>query len=145
PESPADAESSIAPGNTVALQEGKAPEPPKKVEPPRQPEPPKKTEPPKKAGPPEVPPALPSLATAPSTPPGDVSRLPRSWSPQMMGDFLGSHVPRTLIVQPTITVSALAGLPTIRPGQPVSLAILVPDVFQGAFKIAENEGPRPED
>jgi hypothetical protein len=73
----------------------------------------------------------------------DYTSLPRIRSPQFLGDFLGGYVQRALTIQPTVTFHTVIN--NSFPAAPVTRNILVPDVFLGALKIAENESPRPED
>jgi hypothetical protein len=82
------------------------------------------------------------LAQAPAERP-DFASLPRIRAPQFLGDFLGSYVQRGITVSPTVTLTAVrtVGLSAA----PVTRDILVPDVLLGAYKIAENESPAPED
>jgi len=90
-------------------------------------------------------PLLPDLQVAAAQPERiDVSSLPRSRSPQFLGDFLGPYVGRNLTVAQTITLTTF-GISTTVPGLPVGLRFLVPDAFESTLKIAENGSPRPED
>jgi hypothetical protein len=84
----------------------------------------------------------------------DVANLPRSRSPQFLGDFLGPYLARGFTVTPAITITTtVIGIPPIPtttitttvPGMPVGIHVLVPDVFASTIKIADNDSPRPED
>jgi hypothetical protein len=91
-------------------------------------------------------PLLPDVQVAGAQPERtDVSSLPRSRSPQFLGDFLGPYVTRGLTISPTITLTTPFGFTTTLPGLPAGLRFLVPDAFESTLKIAENGSPRPED
>jgi hypothetical protein len=100
----------------------------------------------------------------------DLANLPPRSPPQFLGDFLGSYVARRFTATSSVTLATTIPAQLVtsqvivdgRPvnvkvlvpgrvvsrtliGRPADLEVLVPNAFLGAFKIAENESPKPED
>jgi hypothetical protein len=82
------------------------------------------------------PPPAEGFASAPESAPAPAETYP----PNMYGDFIGPFSTRFIVVRSTLQVN----------NQPLGttadvLAAREPDLASGAYKIAENESPRPQD
>jgi len=85
-------------------------------------------------------------------------QFPTGFNPQMMGDFLGGFMRRTIVETGTQTITtrttkknlgAVGGIVTTTTTQTVPVTrtrtIVTPIFSSGAFKIGENTSPRPQD